>query len=294
MRYSAIIRCLRSSAASLKEIKAYLENESNIQGYDLNISARTFQRDLDDIYSLYQIEIEYDYSRKKYLIRIAENGGFNERTLEAFETLSALTVSRDVSKYIDFEKRKSIGLENFHGLLHAIKNRLQLNFDYQSFEQDKPHLRKTNPFLLKEFRGRWYLIAKNLSDGMIKTYALDRLSNPEITKKKFRIPVEFNPRDIFKDSFGIISSVVGSIPEKVVLSIRPDQGKYLKTLPLHHSQKIIIDNETELRIQLKVYIAFDLVKELLSFGDAMKVIEPQSLIEELKEGHKCAFEQYSF
>jgi len=80
----------------------------------------------------------------------------------------------------------------------------------------------------------------------------------------------------------------------VVLSFDPYQGKYMKTQKLHSSQKILIDNETEFRVQLKVYIAFDLVKELLSYGSDLKVIEPLSLINQIKEAHKAAFERYSY
>lgn len=291
LRYAAIIRCVRSAPSSLKEISAYLERESELYGFDLSISKRTFQRDVEDILSLYQAEIVYDYSIRKYLIRQIDES-FNGRILEAFETLSVLTMSRDMSAHLDFETRKAGGLENFHGLLHAIKNRFQLNFFYQSYDQEKATLRKSNPLLLKEFKGRWYLIAKDLADETIKTYALDRLSNPEITKKRFTLSAELNPKLIFQDSFGIIHSIDGSVPERVILSFDPWQGKYVKSQPLHASQKTLVDNETEFRVELFVYVAFDLIKELLSYGPGVKVLEPASLKTEVKDLHEKAFKQY--
>jgi predicted DNA-binding transcriptional regulator YafY len=66
IRYSTIIKKLRSGPANLKEIQLHLEKESDLQGYDLNTSARTFQRDLDDLRSVFQIDIRYDFSGKKY------------------------------------------------------------------------------------------------------------------------------------------------------------------------------------------------------------------------------------
>ncbi|HEY0667916.1 MAG TPA: WYL domain-containing protein [Sphingobacteriaceae bacterium] len=292
LRHSAIIRRLKKGPASFREVENHLEVESEIQDYNLRVSQRTFQRDLDDIRSLYQINIQYDFSKKKYIIEDDENEGYNDRMLEAFDTFNALNISVGLADYIDFEKRKSLGLENFHGLLHAIKNRLQLHFSYQSFWQNEPFLRKVNPYLLKEFKSRWYLIAKDLQDESVKTYALDRIKDIEITKKRFTVPALSDFKERFSNSFGIISSVDGSVPEKVVLSFSPFQGKYVKTLPLHHSQQTLVDNEEELRIQLKLYIAFDFVKELISFADDLKVIEPASLAQQVKEAHQRAGGRY--
>lgn len=294
LRYAAIIRCIRNAPLTLNEINACLKRESDIHGFDLSVSKRTFQRDVENILSLYQIEIVYDYSLRKYLIRDQGDESYNSRILEAFETLSVLTVNRGVSQYLEFETRKAGGLENFHGLLHAIKNHLQLNFYYQSYDQHKATLRKTNPLLLKEFKGRWYVIAKDLADDKIKTYALDRLSNPEITKKRFVVATDFDPKSIFRDSFGIISSVAGSVPQRVILSFDAWQGKYVKSQPFHSSQIILIDNESEFRIELFVYVAFDLVKELLSYGPGLRVVEPESLAHEVKDMHERAWNRYKY
>lgn len=292
LRYNAIIKRVKQTPATLQEIESYLERESEIHGVNLKVSKKTFKRDLDDINSLYQKSIRFDFSKKKYCIEELENKDFNNRLLESFEMFNALKINAGLSDHLEFEKRKSLGLENFHGLLHAIKNRQQLNFGYQTFYYEELVLKKTNPYFLKEFKNRWYLIAKDLKDEQIKTFGLDRISAIDITKKKFVYPVKNNPKEKFQHSFGIIGSVEGSVPEKVVLSFTNYQGNYIKTLPLHHSQQILIDNKEELRIQLKVYLAFDFVHELLYYGDSLKVIEPQSLIDTVKEAHRKALERY--
>ncbi len=292
LRYNAIIKRVKQAPATLQEIESYLERESEIHGVNLKVSKKTFKRDLDDINSLYQKSIQFDFSKKKYFIEDLENEDFNNRLLESFEMFNALKINAGLSDHLDFEKRKSLGLENFHGLLLAIKNRHQLNFSYQTFYYEEPVLKKTNPYLLKEFKNRWYLIAKDLKDEQIKTFGLDRISAIDITKKKFAYPVKNNLKEKFQHSFGIIDSVEGSVPEKVVLSFTSHQGNYIKTLPLHHSQEILIDNQHELRIQLKVYIAFDFVHELLSYGDSMKVIAPQSLIDTVKEAYGRTLKLY--
>ena len=292
LRHSAIVKRLRISTATLKEIEAYLEKEAEMQEYHFKTSARTFQRDMEDIRSCYYINIQYDKSKRKYFIDNSGSEELNSRMLDAFETFNALKVSTGMAEHLDFEKRKSAGLDNLHGFLHAIKNRLQLNFNYHSFWQDETYLRKTNPYLLKEFKSRWYLIARDLKDEAVKTYALDRITDIDITKKKYDFPSGYNPKEKFQHSFGIISSVHDSVPEKVVLSFSPYQGKYVKTLPLHHSQEILIDNEEEFRIQLKIYTAFDFVKELISFGDDLEILEPRSLRDQVSEVHRKAFKQY--
>lgn len=292
LRYSAIVKRLEKSPATLKEIEDTLEKESELHRVNLNVSEKTFKRDLNAINLVYKRSIQFNFSKKKYEIDKVENEQYSARLLEAFDIYNALNVNAALANHLDFEQQKPLGLENFHGLLHAIKNRLQVNISYQTFGYDEPSLRKTNPYFLKEFKNRWYLIAKDLKTETIKTYSLDRIAEIEITKKRFTFPVGENPKEKFQHSFGIIDSVGGSVPENVVLSFTPQQGKYIKTLPLHHSQEILVDNTQELRIRLKVYLAFDFVKELLSYGDGVKVIEPASLIEMVKDGHQKAFEQY--
>ncbi len=293
LRHSTIIKSLKKAPATFKEIEHHLDLESEIQDYNLRVSQRTFQRDLDDIRSLYQIDIRYDFHKKKYHIENPENEDYSDRMLEAFDTFNALNISAGLSNYLDLEKRRSLGLENFHGLLHTIKNRFQLNFIYQSFWQKDSSLRKVQPYLLKEFKSRWYLVALDLRDEVIKTFALDRIKDIEITKKRFTIPATLHIKERFSNSFGIMSSVDGSMPENVVLSFSPSQGKYIKTLPLHHSQEVLLDNESELRIRLKVYIAMDFLKELMSYGPELKIIEPGHLCQHIENAHRKAFEQYS-
>ena len=292
MRYNAIVKRLRISPATRKEIEDYLEKESEILGYNLAVSTKTFKRDLDDIRSLYSVDIQYDFSRRVYTLQESLRDEVSSRMLEAFDTYNALNVSAGLAEYLDFERRRSLGLENFHGLLHAIKTKSQLHFDYKSFWSDKKSLRKTQPYLLKEFKNRWYLVAKDLEDDAIKTFALDRLGEIEITKKKFKNPVGFDPKEKFRNSFGIITPFEDDEPERVILSFTPEQGKYIKTLPLHHSQEVLIDDQTELRLQLKVYVVYDFIKEIVSHGANVKVIEPETLRNEVKGIHQEALELY--
>lgn len=280
-RYNLIIKKLRKRPATFTEIEEYLAVESEIQAYNFNISKRTFQRDRDDILSLYNIDILFDFSKKVYYIDFDEQPEVNERILEAFDTFNALNLTDRLSKHIHFEKRKPQGTEHLYGVLHAIKNQIQIKFLYQKYWEDELTERIVEPYALKEFKNRWYVLSKDLEDDKIKSFALDRFTDLKILNKKFNFPRDFDVNEHYKYCFGIISPN-GHQPEDVILSFNAFQGKYIKSLPLHDSQQILIDNENELRIQLKLFITHDFFMELLSFGENLKVLKPQKLIDDLK------------
>lgn len=290
-RYNLIIKKLRKHPASFAEISDFLALESELQEYNFNVSKRTFQRDLEDIRSLYNIDIQFDFSRKVYFIDFDEQPDVNERILEAFDTFNALNLSDRLSNNIHFEKRRPQGTENLYGLLHAINNQLQIKFTYQKFWEDELTKRNAEPYALKEFRNRWYVLAKDLKDNQVKSFALDRLSDLDITKKQFQLPNDFNVNQHYKYCFGIISPN-GHKPEEIELSFDPFQGKYIKTLPLHESQQILIDNEEELRIKLTLFITHDFFMELLSYGENLRVIKPESLINDLTSTFKNVLKLY--
>ncbi len=290
-RYNLIIKKLRKHPATFLEIADYLALESEIQGYDFNISKRTFQRDVEDIGSLYGIDIRYDFSQKVYRITFDDRSEISERILEAFDTFNAFSISERLSNHIHFEKRRPQGTENLYGLLHAIKNRLQVSFQYHKFWDDEISQRTVEPYALKEFKNRWYLLANDLKNSKIKSFALDRLSELDISKRKFQLPKTYNVNEHFKYSFGIISPNEPK-PEEVILSFEPHQGKYIKTLPLHASQAILKDNADELLIRLKLFVTHDFLMEILSFGDSVKVIQPASLADEIQEVYESALKLY--
>ena len=290
-RYNLIIKMLRKHPATFEEITDYLSLESELQEYNYTISKRTFQRDLEDIRSLYNIYIQYDFSRKVYYLEFDDQSDITERVLEAFDTFNALNLSDRLSNSIHFEKRRPQGTENIYGLLHAIKLQVQIKFSYKKFWEDEMTQRNVEPYALKEFKNRWYVLANDMKDKQVKSFALDRLSDLEITKRKFQMPNDFNVNEHYKYCFGIISPNDNPL-EEVILSFTEEQGKYIKTLPLHHTQEILVDTKKEFRIKLQLYITHDFKMELLSYGDQVKVIEPKSFAEDIKKTLKDAVKRY--
>ncbi len=297
-RYLLIVKKLKAKPYSTYEdLQDYVENQFEylqMQDDTLNIafSQRTLQRDIREIRNIFGIDIEYSKSNKGYFIdqSAGENMNF-QRMIEAFDMFNSLNLAQDLTPFVHLEKRRPQGTDNLYGLLHAIKNHLKIKFSYQKFWEDEINERFTDPYALKEFKNRWYILAKDNKDSRVKSFALDRMSGLEITNKNFKMPANYNVEERYRYCFGIISPTDEN-PQEIILSFDPFQGKYIKTLPLHETQQILIDNEDELQIKLHLHITHDLIMELLSFGNNMKVIKPKSLANEIKTAHKRAFEQY--
>jgi predicted DNA-binding transcriptional regulator YafY len=292
LRYRAIIQKLRTcKKATFAEIRDYLQTQSELTDFDLNISKRTFDRDKNEIFSIFNVLIEFDYSNKVYSIVEDDQNEKNTRMLETLDMFNTLNMYDKNSPYIIFEKRHPQGTENLYGLLHGIKNNLQIKFLYQKFRNDEAEIRTLEPYALKEFENRWYVIGKDLKDEKIKSFALDRLTEFDITKKKFIYPKDFNAEETYKNCFGIIRPD-GQEPQEIILSFKPLQGKYIKSLPLHETQQVILDTKNELQVKLNVCVTLDFIMELLSYGDNVKVLKPKSLIKKVKAAHQKALEQY--
>ncbi|MDD2634960.1 MAG: WYL domain-containing protein [Bacteroidales bacterium] len=290
-RYNLIIKKLRNCPSDFNEIISYLEFESDLQNYNFVISKRTFLRDLDDIRSLYNIDIQYDFSRRKYFIDTADQPEVQNKILETFDLFNALNISERIADSIHFEKRESKGTENINGMLHAIKNKLQISFNHKKYYSDKETKRLLEPYALKEYKNRWYILGKDQKDMRIKNFALDRISEFEVKRVKFKLPPDFSVNKYYEHSFGVIVNNEKEVSE-IVLSFTHIQGKYIKSMPLHHTQEILVDNSDELRIKLKMFITHDFVMELLSHSYKVKVIAPQSLCDELKRNYMKALNNY--
>lgn len=293
MRHSHIIVKLRQRPHNFKEINRTLKDKSEFTGYNLTCSVRTFQRDIEQIRSLYDIEIRFNRSEGVYEIKEDLSGNHNERLLEAFELYNALQLSSSFSNHILPEKRKPSGTHNMHGLFHAIKNRFKISFEHEKYweEETGKSVRHVKPLALIEARFRWYLIAKDTGDDMIKTFGLDRISNIVFSKKKFIIPQGYDPEKVFQHCFGIINDEKIK-PKKIVLSFTSVQANYVKSLPLHHSQKVISETEEECIMELYLSPTYDFVMELMGMGKEVKVVSPKSLQREICQKLNETLAQY--
>lgn len=289
-RHRLIITKIRRSPISFEELQDYMQIQTEITGKQLTSSLRTFQRDIDRIATLYDIEIQYNPTTGKYEIAYDGNEDYNERLMEAYEISNALDFSHSFSRHVIVEKRKPLGTENLHRLLHAIKNNYSVSFLYEKYTHNDLRRRMVNPIALKESQNRWYVLAEDHTDGRIKSFGLDRIDELEITNRKFD-PIEYDAEKEYRYTFGIISGVEMK-PEKIILSFTPREGRYIHSLPLHHSQKEILRNEDEWRFEYFILPTHDFIMEVLSYGADVKVLEPKSLQEQVAQKLKAAVARY--
>jgi len=290
-RYLIIKKLRKQKQATFNEICDYLKRESDVQGVDLTLSKRTFNRDVIEIGEVYGIYIKYDFSAGAYSIEEDLSDELQNRRLEALDIFNALKIKERQENHIFLDNRQSTGTEQLYDLLNAINNHFQISFNYKTFQYDNIIERTVNPLAIKEFKYRWYLFGQDISNNKIKCYGLDRMFNLQLSKTTFESPTNFNLEEDLKFCFGIVSPNAEK-PTSIILSFEPLNGKYIKTLPLHHTQQILLDNDTELRISLQLYLTDDFIMELLSFGDSVKVIESQELIDKLKSVYEKALKKY--
>lgn len=292
-RYLLIIRKIKNNRfISLNELINIVEKEIAIyeDTDSLGLSKRTIQRDFDDIRDIFKIDIMYSKSNNGYYILEDERSDI-ERQLEYFDLIG--TLDSELEKFVFTEKRKSKGTEYLYPLISAIKSSRIVEFRYRKFDNTvTKEKRIVEPYAIKEFKNRWYLLAIEIDGrlderGQIKTWGLDRIENFYTTNKLFNKNIHIDIEVEFKNCFGIHSDEDKGV-EEVILSFTSISGKYNEALPLHNSQKTLIDNENELRIKVEVKITHDFIMELLSQSENMKVITPTHLREKLISIHKKA------
>jgi predicted DNA-binding transcriptional regulator YafY len=255
-----------------------LENDDIDTAFEYAI--RTFERDKGDIATLFGIVIQYDRKDKTYSIDEAEIEDQSiTRMIDAFSIHHALQEGNKLSPSVFLEKRKSLGTELIYGIIHAIQNRYILQFTHQKHWEDFTTEREVYPIAIKEAQQRWYLVCLDKKDETVKTFGLDRISELKITDTKFK-PFAFNVEKEFRNAFGVLRDVPA---EKVILQFSKMQGEYIKTFPLHDSQRIIAETGDSVTFEMYICLTHDFVMELMRYDANVQVIEPQSLIDNIKK-----------
>lgn len=280
-RYLYVIDRLRSRPCSFNDLQEHvmrkLENDAIDTTFEYAI--RTFERDKKDIATLFGIDIYYNRKDKTYTIDEAEIEDQSvTRMIDAFSIHHALQEGNKLSPSVFLEKRKSLGTEHIYGIIHAIQNGTVLQFTYQKHWEDFSSQRKVYPIAIKESQQRWYLVALDKKNDVVKTFGLDRISNLKITDTKFK-PIAYNVEKEFQHAFGVETYEAA---EKVVLEFPKQQGNYIKTFPLHESQRIVEETEATVILEIYIHTTNDILMELLKYGSDVKVLAPISLRNKIK------------
>lgn len=184
---------------------------------------------------------------------------------------------------IDFEKNELLtGIEWLDILYKAIVAQTTIQLTYQSFKARQANEIVFYPYLLKEYRNRWFILGMKKQGKEIVTLALDRIQNitPHINEP-FRRHKQFDPQTYFSDIVGVTRNT-GDTPTDIVFLADHYQAPYIKTKPIHASQQIIEERKGGIVFSISVIPNFELERELIGFGEGLKILSPNSLVRRIK------------
>lgn len=290
-RYLKIISFLRQRRATFEEINAHLAKHSEIEGYNYQMSQRTFQRDLNEIRNIYSIDIQCRKTTGEYFIAEEEDLSDNQHLLASFDLFNALRLTGNYTDLIQFENTNVKGSEHIYYLLQAIKNKTLTEIVYKKFYEDESEKVLIEPYLLKQFKAKWYVVSVKSQSQEVRTYALDRILKIDVKRKKFVPGGILNLSTYSNNSFGIINPV-GQKIETIIFSFDSEQANYIKHFPIHRSQVILQEAPDSVTFQIEVFITYDLIAELLSYGEGITIQSPKKLIKELKASYSACLKKY--
>lgn len=262
----------------------------NVTGDRDPISIRTFTRDIRDLRTApFDLEIDHDITTG---YQLKENSGkdFDYRHLiEPFHVFNAFHANADSTNIIFPERYSETGASYLSQVLSAIKSTKRVEFQYEK-HGGEPVVRKVEPYAIKQAKGIWYLVGKELPSMEMRTFGLDRFTSFTITNKAFKIDPKVDIKEKFKNSFGIYSSEEYKV-ETVILEFDKSDGYYLKNMPLHSTQEILEDTDAVFRIKLELRITEDFVMAIMSRSWSLRIVEPLHLRERLAGIYNAAMER---
>lgn len=278
----------RMTRAQLNE--SWQKSALNTTGTQL--CRRTLYNYRNAIAAIFNIDIQCDPVTYEYYI--AESGeartSVSDWLLNARAMADTLTGATDISNRIFLEDVPS-ARGHLGTAIDAIRQSRAMRFDYYSYSRSRPTRGVViEPYFLRIFKQRWYVIGRNVADGRIKTYALDRLKEPTLTDRQFAMDDTFTPAEYFRDAFGIV--VTRNEPRRISLRADSHTAHYLRDLPLHHSQQEVIHDNFSI-FYYRMYLSEDLVREITGYGPRLTVIDPPELKAMVMNEHRAALAAYT-
>lgn len=268
------------------------------------IPPSTFKRDLFEIGRSFNIFIEGVRQRQSSYYYMVNPHDFDEGTLERMmvdkiqETVqisSALRDSEELGKTnfgdrIQLEKNPS-GEIHLSTIIKSIRDNIVIRFVYQGFWNTEEEYVSLKPYFVKMAQRRWYVIGLRDDTGEMENFCLDRILQLTLTTDRFTIPKNFNFRDYFKHSFGALIEK-GIDVEVVKIKVWGEQVKYLRSLPIHESQKEIREEKDYSVFQFHLRPTYDFKMEILSHGSSWEVIQPKWFRQDVASGFRMGYRLY--
>ncbi len=255
---------------------------------------RTFHNHRNAIEQMFDINIECD-KRGGYCYYIEnvedmEEGGVRSWLLNTFAVNNLINESHHLKRRILFENIPS-GREFLTPIIEAMRDSVVIELTYQGFYRESPHAFEIEPYCVKVFNRRWYVVAYNRYYKEMRTYALDRIQSLRATSESYVMPSDFDPQDYFCYCFGIISDAECAI-ETVRIKADAHLRKYLLTLPLHHTQQQVESTPDYSILEYTLRPTLDFRQQLLSLGAELEVLSPTWLRELMKKDISAMLDSY--
>ena len=261
----------------------------------LPMSRTTFNRHRLAIEEMFDLCIGCKESgRKSYYyienIDVLENDKLQHWMLDALSIGKLLMENITLKDRIVLEKIPA-GKHFLNPIIGAMKQNRKLVLTYRKFGQEEPYTITVEPYAIKVFKQRWYLLAKNYKRSLPTIYALDRVLSLQVTDELFEFPEDFSTERFFKDFYGVLCHADEEV-ERIVIRAYPPLTHYLRTLPLHHSQKELQSTPEYADFEFYLHPTFDFLQELFAQTHEVEVLEPLRLRNSMKEYLLKALKRY--
>ena len=279
-QYIWIISTLRAyRKLTLEELNQKWINDSVADGNPLQRSS--FNRHRDAILDMFGIIIECEPRTYKYYISNKEVLCDDSIERWLFSTLTVhgmLAESAAVKERLVLESAPA-GEQYLDTIIRAIRTDHRLLMGYKKFEAEG-YEKVVCPYALKLFRQRWYLLAQN-DENQMRIYALDRMTMIELMDETFEMPADFSSQDYFSEYFGVLTN--DTPMAHVILRAHKWMPNYLRTLPLHHSQRELESTPDYTDFSYDIRPTSDFIGELLRHSDGIEVLQPLELREKMRQ-----------
>ena len=282
---------LQRKSLTFKEICDLWDKSSLTDGKPLAL--RTFHQHREAVAELFGVEIVCDTNTYKYSIAQPEelkNNSAQQWLFNSFAISNTIEAGRNMKERILFEEIPS-GAEFAQTVVDAMQQNRVLFVDYKPFQGEKFEL-YLQPYAMRVYNQRWYVVGRFKESGSIRNIALDRILRMEITDEEFSLPEDFDASDYYAHTVGIFVNEALK-PQRVVLRTYGVSTEYMRSVPLHPSQREIATNGNESSdFEYHLNLTPELTSKLLSKGDWVEVLEPKELREKVKEQAQAIAELY--
>lgn len=287
-RYVWLIEYVRNNRGTTFRCIAEAWENSSLNENGEPYSLRTFHRHREAIRESFGVDIVCDTGDDTYHIEGLDDGSKDNTRkwlLDSYATLNQLIADQSLKGRIVFEEIPS-GRRWLSTITEAMRRNSVLRINYKRFEAGATEI-EIEPYALKVSRRRWYVVARNVALGKIRSYALDRIRGLEESGAKFVMDEGFDVESFFEGCCGMFTGDGGPLV-RVEVAAYGGFANYLRELPIHTSQEEIAqdgedeaDNRT--RFAVRVHPTLDFYQQILSFGNQVKVLSPESVAKKMGE-----------